>query len=247
MRKDAMKKILFAGALALTTIVLGCVIRTESRIDAHITLDIRHISAQAENVLDFVEGKTDALPGVEPAAAPAKDAKGREKTANPGPTSWAFRAIDMLNPIQVAYADALKVTTSPLVVEIAGKMRQRNPEIARLKQAGCLGESNRGYVELRDCDETRDAAKRSAAQSLLSEENKDRKALYNEIARLNSAQGVSVSTVESIYAMERLRRAGADEVFQLPPAGTDFDAVKQSSLGQKLGAKCVAGAWVAVP
>lgn len=235
-----MKKVLFAGALAMLMIALGCVIRTESRIDAHITLDIRHISAQAESVLDFVEGKTDALPGIEPAAAaPAK--------ANPGPTSWAVRAIETLNPIQVAYADALKVTTSPLVVEIAGKMRQRNAEVAGLKQAGCLGESNRGYVELRDCDETKDAAKRNAAQKLLSEENKDRKALYNEIARLNGDQGVNVSTVESIYAMERLRRAAAGEVFQLPPAGTDFDAVKQSTAGQKLGAKCVAGAWVTMP
>jgi len=242
-----MKKVLFAGALAMMTIVLGCVIRTESKIDAHITLDIRHISAQAENVLDFVEGKTDALPGVEPAAAaPAKDGKGKEKAANPGPTSRVLRAIGALSPIQVAYADALKVTTSPLVVEIAGKMRQRNPDIARLKQAGCLGESNRGYVEVRDCDETKAPEKRNAAQKLLSEENKDRKALYNEIARLNSDQGVNVSTVESIYAMERLRRAGAGDVFQLPPAGADFDAVKQSPLGQKLGDKCVAGAWVTV-
>ena len=196
-------------------------------------------------MLDFVEGKTDALPGVESStAAPTQDGKGKEKAANPGPTSWAVQAIGALNPIHVAYADALKVTTSPLVVEIAGKMRQRNPEIALLKQSGCLGESNRGYVEVRDCDDTKDPEKRNTAQKLLSEENKDRKALYNEIARLNTDQGVSVSTVESIYAMERLRRAGAGEVFQLPPAGADFDAVKQSALGQRLGAKCVAGAWV---
>ncbi len=243
-----MKKTLFAAALAMTMVVLGCVIRTESRIDAHITLDIRHISAQAENVLDFVEGKTDALPGVEPAAAaPAKDGKGKEKGANPGPTSWAVRALGALSPIQVAYAAPLKVTTSPFVVEIAGKMRQRNPEIARLKQAGCLGESNRGYVEVRDCDETKDSAKRDAAQKLVSEENRDRKALYGEIARLNSEQGVSVSTVEGIYAMERLHRANAGDIFQLPPEGADFDAVKQSPLGQKLGAKCVAGAWVTAP
>jgi len=243
-----MKKMLFAAALAMMTIVLGCVIRTESKIDAHITLDIRHVSAQAENVLDFVEGKTDALPGVDPAAAaaPAKDGKDKEKAANPGPTSWAVHAVEALSPIQVAYADALKVTTSPLVAEIAGKMRQRNAEVAALKQAGCLGESNRGYVELRECEETKDAAKRNAAQKVLSEENKDRKALYNEIARLNSDQGLSVSAVESIYAMQRLRRAGAGEVFQLPPAGADFDAVKESPLGQKLGAKCVANAWVTV-
>ena len=241
-----MKKVLFAGLLAMTLVVLGCVIRTESKIDAHITLDIRHISAQAENVLDFVEGKTDALPGVDPAAAaPAADDKG--KKANPGPTSWMRRALEGLSPMQVAYADQLKVTASPLVAEIAGKMRQRNPEITRLKQAGCVGESNRGYVEVRDCDETRDPAKRNAAQKTISEENKDRKALYNEIARLNSSQGVTVSTVEGIYAMERLHRADSGEAFQLPPAGPDFDGVKKSALGQKLGDKCVPDAWVVIP
>ena len=51
-----MKKIVTFGALLALGIALGCVIRTEHRIDAHITLDIRHID-QAENVLDYVEGR----------------------------------------------------------------------------------------------------------------------------------------------------------------------------------------------
>ena len=196
-----MKKALFAGALAVMTVALGCAIRTGNRNDARIAPDVPHISAQADDVLDFVEGKTGALKDIAP----------------------------------------------PTVAEIAGRMRQRNPEIARLKQAGCLGESNRGYVELRDCDETGNPEKRNAAQKLLSEENKDRKALYNEIAGLNNNQGARVSTMESIHAMERLRRAALGELFQLPPSGANFDAVKQSVPGQKLGAKCAAGVWVTMP
>lgn len=230
-------KALFAASLAMLLVALGCVIRTEHKIDAHITLDIRHIATQAENVLDFVEGKTDALPGLDPAAA----------NTPAGPASLLRMAADLLNPIQVAHADTITVTTSPLVKEIAVKMRDRNAALEALKAKACLGESNRGYLELRDCDGLKEAGERNDAQKLLAEENKDRKALYNEITRLNTEQKISVSTVESIYALERLRRGKAGEVFQLPAAGPDFDTVKQSALGQRLGANCTPGNWVTLP
>ena len=228
-----MKKTLIFASILLLATALGCVIRTEHRIDAHITLDIRHIADQAESVLDFVEGKTDVLPGMESA---------------PEPVSYLDAIWSTLSPIQVAHADTLKVTTSPLVVEIATKMRERNSEIVALKQQGCLGETNRGLVELRECEATRDADQRNAAQKVVAEENKDRTALYNEIARLNrETPDVNVAKVQAIYAMERLRRAQPGEIFQMPPAGSDFDAVKKSALGQKLGDQCQPGAWVRIP
>lgn len=225
-----MRKTALAFVLALIVSAVGCVIRTEHKIDAHITLDIRHIQEQAQAVLDYTEGKTDALPGMgEPAA-----------------TSWLDRGLDLLNPMPVAYAAELK-SVSPLVTEIATSLRGRNDAVNALKKQGCLGENNRGYVELRDCDGLADAEKKNTAQQLLAEENKDRKALHNEVARLNEDQGVSVSAVESVYALERLKRAGAGEIVQLPSAGTEFDGVKASPLGQKLADKCQPGAWVNIP
>ena len=80
----------------------------------------------------------------------------------------------------------------------------------------------------------------------MADENKDRKALYREVARLNSEQSVSVSTVEGIYATARLKRAKTGEIFQLPPAGKEFDAFKASAVGKKLGGKCVPKAWVTI-
>lgn len=228
-----MKKIVVFGALFALAVALGCVIRTEHRIDAHITLDIRHIADQAENVLDYVEGKTDTLPGVE---------------AAPEPQSRLDSLINALDPMPTAHAEELKVTTSPLIVEIATKMRARNPEVASLKQQGCLGETNRGLVELRDCTATQDAEKQNAAQKVVAEENKDRTALYNEIVRLNrEVPDMNVAKVQSIYASERLNRGRAGEVFQLPAAGAGFDSVKTSPLGAKLGDQCKPGAWVTLP
>lgn len=228
-----MKKTLtIIGGLTLA-VALGCVIRTEHQINAHITLDIRHIADQATGVLDYVEGKSDTLPGMEDA---------------PEPVSFWKEVLPSFRLFEVAHAEELKETDSPLVKEIAQKMRERNASVAALKKQGCLGENNRGYVELRECDSIQDAEKKNETQKLASDENKDRKALYNEIVRLNrELPGVSVAKVESIYALERLRRAQSGEQVQLPGAGEEFDSVKQSPLGKALGDKCQPGAWIAVP
>ncbi len=228
-----MKKYTVFCAVALLAVVLGCVIRTEHKIDAHITLDIRHIADQAEDVLDFIEGKKDELPGLEGA---------------PEPVSHIYRFFNALSPMQTAHASSLEVTTSPRVREIAVSMRERNPKVEAFKRRGCIGENNRGYVELRDCDTIQTADERNEAQELIADENRDRQALYSEIARLNrDTPGVTVAKVESIYAMERLRRARSGDVFQLPPAGEQFDAVKGSPLGRSLGDDCKPNAWVVIP
>lgn len=240
--EETMRARVYAGgtllmAIAAACLLYACVFRTEHTITAHITLDIRHIQEQAAGVLDFVEGKTDTLPGLEP-------------TPPAGPQSWRRTlndAVDALNPLPAAWADDLKNTSSPLVADLAKRMRERHPRIEEYRRTGCFGENNRGYLELRDCDVLRDADARNAAQKLLAEENKDRKALYNEIARLNADQGVNVSTVESIYATQRLRRGRSGEVFQLPEAGPWFDEIASSPLGRQLGSQCQPGRWVTLP
>lgn len=225
----------FAAAFIATLFVVGCVIRTEHTIDAHITLDIRHIREQAEEVLDFIEGKSDTLPGLE------------EPTADSGQSrQWYALALNALNPMQVAHADTLK-TSSPRVTEIAKSLRERNADISKLKSQGCLGESNRGYVELRDCEAIADADAKNAAQQLLADENRDRKALYNEITRLNAAEGATVSSIEGVYALERASRAGAGEWIQVPAGGELLTEFKQTAVGKKLGDKATANAWVQVP
>jgi uncharacterized protein YdbL (DUF1318 family) len=217
---------------ALAGVGAGCVVRTEHTINAHITVDIRHIEEQADDVLDFVEGKTDALP----------------KTAAPEtkPSSHLENFMRLLDPMPSARAAEL-TTLSPLAEEILKRMQGRNGAVAEFKGAGCFGENNRGYLELRDCDKAKEGEPRNQAQQLLAEDNKDRKALYNEIARLNKDANVSVSAVEAIYAQKRLMRAKSGEIYQLPPAGEDFEEFKASAKGKALGDKCQAGAWVSIP
>jgi uncharacterized protein YdbL (DUF1318 family) len=223
------KRMVGLNALVIALLV-GCVIRTEHKIDAHITLDIRHVQEQAEDVLDFIEGKTDTLPGFE------EDA----------PTSWLYRSLEYIDPFETVHAAELK-TDSAKVKQIATELRKNNAAVAKLVASGCFGETNRGYVELQDCDATKDDAAKNEAQKLLATENKARKALYNEIARLNKDDGLSVTAVEQIYSAQRLKRGKKGERYQLPSAGEIFDEIKKSALGKKLGDACKPEAWVGIP
>jgi uncharacterized protein YdbL (DUF1318 family) len=227
-----MRKTLSAVLAIGFVVALGCSI-VPKKFEAHITIDIRqHIEQQAASTLDFIEGKTDAPPSAE---TPPKNGK----------TSWLHRVGEAFSPISIAYAAELK-SASPEVTRIAEELRKRNPAVQNFKSKQIVGESSRAYLEIRPSDQLNDPNERNEAQRLVAAENKDRKALYEEIAKLNKEEKVSVSTVESIYAIERLKRAKPGEIFQLPPEGSDFDAFKASSAGQKLGSECVPGAWVTI-
>jgi uncharacterized protein YdbL (DUF1318 family) len=229
-----MKNVVVALAVLGIMAAFGCVLRTEHKIEAHVVVDIRQVSEQADNVLDFIEGKSDTLLEEESAGEQA-----------PGNTSWLRNTLDSFSPVRVAYADELK-SVSEKVTEIAKRLRERFDKIERLRKQRCAGENNRGYVELRACEALDDAEARKAAGRLLEEENADRKALYEEIVKLNEDANVQLSQVERIYAQSRLERAQAGELFQLPPVGMHFDEFKQSEQGRKLGNECVPNAWVTI-
>lgn len=200
-----MKKTVVWSLLFVLTSLPGCVIRGEHRVVPDAVPKFEHIRAQAEIMLDFVEGGTDALP-------------------------------------------AEQESVPSLPVEIAERMRARHPEITTLKEQGCLGEMNCGLVELRDCDAIEDAETQNAAQKIVAEENKDRKALYTEVVRLNrELPDINVATVQFIYFLARLNRGAAGALFEMPEPGPAFDTVKTSVAGEKLGAQCTPSSWVALP
>lgn len=227
-----MIRVCSAFLAACLVVGFGCV-RIPDKFEAHIVVEVRHqIENQAEKVLDYVEGRTDTLPGLEP--------------VEPQRSSWLGNAIQMLNPVGIAHAQALK-DDSPRVKQIAQSMRERHAELEALKAVKAVGETNRGYVELRPSDALNDAEAKNAAQRVIAAENEDRKALYQEIARLNKDAEVTVTLVERAYAQKRLERAKSGEIFQLPPAGDDLEAFRKSATGQRLGDQVAAGAWVAIP
>lgn len=217
------------ATMAVLVVVMGCVVIPDT-FQAHIVVDIRHIQEQAEQALDYIEGKTDELPEL-------------STTPGEGRTSLLETLKDAIVPVRVAHAQK---EDSPRARQILQAMRDRHSQLESVKQTGAVGENNRGFVELVYPDKISDAERLNEVQRVIAAENEDRKAFYQEIARLNQDQDLKVGVVEAIYAQKRLERARSGEVFQLPPAGEAFDTFKASAKGQALGAEASPGAWVVI-
>lgn len=226
-----MRKMIHGVPFALLAILVGCVVIPDT-FDANINVTIRHIQEQAGDALAFVEGETDKLPSL------GADAKAS--------TSWLDRTWDAVSPMTTAYAQELS-ESSARAQQILVAMRERFPQVESIKKTGAVGENNRGFLELAKPDAVTTAEEKNRVQQIVAAENADRKAYYQEIARINKEQNVTVGAVERVYAQTRLERGNTGELFQLPPAGEDFDAFVKSAKGRALGTQAQPGAWVTLP
>lgn len=233
-----MRRVALAALVAVLVVTIGCVVSTKHQITAHITVDIRHIREQADDIIGFIEGETDELPAV---AAETPAAEGQ-----PDSGRLLQRVQDVLSPVRVAYAQDLN-QDSPKVREIAVRLRERRAQITELKAKGFIGEDNRGYVAVRPHDELSDAERRNEVQRVVAAENEDRKELYKEVVRLNADRNATLSVVERVFAQAYLKRGKTGERFQLPPAGPDLEEFRSSAAGEKLGSAVEPGAWIVFP
>ncbi|MCU0650923.1 MAG: YdbL family protein [Candidatus Omnitrophica bacterium] len=78
------------------------------------------------------------------------------------------------------------------VEQAAFRRRDRRPELSRYESGGIIGENSLGLVEIRD-----PARADPQAQSVVRDENADRMAIYEAVARKNST---SVPEVQKLYA-----------------------------------------------
>ncbi len=221
-----MKKTFHAFVVALAIMTIGCVVIPDT-FDANINITIRHVEEQAEDLLDFVEGESDSL----------------ELDAS-SDSSSLHRAFDAMKPT-VVYAAESSSNTSPRIKQIATSMKKRFPEVKAIKKTGAVGESNRGILELVKPELITDAEKKNVLQRILAAENKDRKALYQEVARVN--KDMTVGVVEKVYAAEYAERAGKGDLIQVPASGPEFDKFKATKIGKALGDQCKPNAWVKKP
>lgn len=83
----------------------------------------------------------------------------------------------------VAQQTDLSVNT-PAITALKDTMRGRRPQLGPLFKSGAIGMDNQGNISLRDANAV-PLPQRAQVNSLISAENKDRAALYREIARAN--------------------------------------------------------------
>ena len=119
-----------------------------------------------------------------------KNPQQQEAPAAAEPTSWqqpaatplAIRILDWLVPAARAEAD-ISIDT-PAIRQLKASMEQRHRQLAAHYSSGAVGMTGDGRITVRD--QTLVPLKdRNTIRSLVAEENRDRDAMYAEIARAN--------------------------------------------------------------
>jgi len=105
----------------------------------------------------------------------------------------------------LAIAAVLVFAASLPAQGIKERMKERLPVIAELKQQGIVGEDNRGYLAF--------VGDVKSHETLIEQENQDRKAIYTQIA---AQQNTSISVVEKNRAFQLAERAAPGTYVQKP-------------------------------
>jgi uncharacterized protein len=96
------------------------------------------------------------------------------------------------------YAQVNIDVSSPAIRGIREAMKNRFSQLKPFYDSGAVGESNKGLVEARDAGLS--LQDKSRVNKLVDQENKDRTALYSEIATANKLGPESVLQIQKLFA-----------------------------------------------
>lgn len=127
------------------------------------------------------------------------DAAARLPEPAPAP-SFAF--------VTAAYAQEATTVSNPAIRALKDSMKNRFPSLKPYYDAGNIGESNRGLLEVRDETGLNLQAK-AALRNLVKDENGDRMKLYPEVAKALNIEASQVMKIQKIFAAEWEKAAAA--------------------------------------
>jgi len=157
-----------------TALIAGTVLA----LAACVTINVYFPAAAAERAAEEFVG--DVL------AEPRKDGSLWDTRQTPGNTAWlaVYRVIDFLVPSAQAQQAEIDINT-PQINAIKARMAQRQRQsLAPLFDAGAIGFTADGLVTIRDRAAV-PLSERRNIETLVADENRDRKAVYREIAIAN--------------------------------------------------------------
>jgi len=148
---------------------------------ACVTVNVSFPAAAAERAADrFIRDVYGEQPKAQPQQAPA------EKTppAPAGePQSSLERLLDLLVPAAYAAAPDINIST-PAINRLKASMQARHRSLVPYYSSGAVGMTGNGLLTLRDPSAV-PLRQRNRVKQLVSQENRDRNALYAEVARAN--------------------------------------------------------------
>lgn len=100
-----------------------------------------------------------------------------------------------------AHAQAETTVSNAAIRAVKERLKQRAGQLAPFFDQGIIGESNNGYVRI-VASGSLDMKQKAAVNRLVEAENRDRKQLYQEIARALNLDAGQLNRIESIFASE---------------------------------------------
>lgn len=111
----------------------------------------------------------------------------------------------VIGPADAFAAEADINVTTPAIRAIKASIADRAPSIKPYMDSGNVGISNDGLLSVRSTDGL-NLKKKAELKRLIDAENKDRKALYSEIAKANNLSD-KVSDIQEIFAKSWIKQA----------------------------------------
>jgi len=155
-------------------------------IGACVTINVYFPAAAAEKAADQI---IDTVTGVVPAGsikpAPAAPPTGQNAYGEPGFVVAAIgKVLYAIVPAAQAQAAANLDISSAEIRAITASMQARFPQLQKFFNSGALGMTQNGLIEVRDAASVA-LPDRGLLNRLVADDNKDRAALYTEIAKAN--------------------------------------------------------------
>ncbi|HET7267147.1 MAG TPA: YdbL family protein [Oleiagrimonas sp.] len=192
-----MRKCLLCLSVLLLTALAGCV-----------TINVYFPKAAAEKAAgQFIGSVIDAGTTSEKSAQPASASSAAKPAADDAQGQpLALRVLNFVVPAAYAADQPNLRIHTPGVDAIHARMRQRyEHSLGKLLDKGVVGFTHDGLVAVRDASSV-PLARRTKVNAIVAAENRDRKALYREIANANGHPGWEAK-IRNIFAALWIKKA----------------------------------------
>jgi uncharacterized protein YdbL (DUF1318 family) len=108
--------------------------------------------------------------------------------------------------VPLAYAQQETEVTNPKIRALEQSLGERFPKLEPFFAGGNIGETNDGFVQVRD-ESTLSLQQKAQLRSLVKDENEDRKNLYAAVAEAKEIDPKQINRIQKIFADKWIEKA----------------------------------------
>jgi len=175
-------------------------------VTVHLYFPEAEIRNAAEEIVN--DARPEGVEGAEPPPREPGTSEGQEESAD-GAEAPRSRGEIRLAAFRAEEEPQKKVEidiSSPVIKRIRESLKKRYPKLFPWYEKGVYGEGRDGYISLRSV-EGLSLKEKKDVQTLLADENADRKNLYTEIARENEIDAERVADIGLLFSEEWQRKS----------------------------------------